>query len=269
MAAILALLAACALPATAPRHGPADTGTPMDSDTGSLDTGPLDTGPLDTGATPSSCPPAMVEVDSIFCIDQAEAALEERIGDSWSPSSPYLAVDGRTVRAVVALGTMPQAYISGDEAEAACQAAGKRLCSSEEWLRACQGPNGWTWPYGDEYREGACNDDYAGSHPVVDYFGTSTGIWDTESMNDPGINQQPGTVSAGGSFAECQSAWGAFDLHGNLHEWVAEAEGTFRGGFYADASINGQGCGYQTTAHDRGYHDYSTGFRCCAERLVD
>ena len=55
------------------------------------------------------------------------------------------------------------------------------------------------------------------------------------------------------------------DLHGNLHEWIDDASGIFRGGFYVDASINGAGCSYRTTAHTFGYHDYSTGFRCCAD----
>lgn len=219
----------------------------------------------DGGGATGPCPTDMVEVQGAFCVDRAEAALEERQGDAWVAASPYATIDGREVRAVVAWGTAPQAYISGDEADAACAAAGKRLCSSDEWKLACEGPAGWTWPYGDTYQEGACNDDYQGGHPVTDYYGTSTGVWDTDSMNDPGINQQDGTVADGGDYSGCESAWGAFDLHGNLHEWVDDSDGTFRGGFYADASINGAGCSYSTTAHDRGYHDYSTGFRCCAE----
>jgi hypothetical protein len=52
---------------------------------------------------------------------------------------------------------------------------------------------------------------------------------------------------------------------GNLHEWVDDAAGTFRGGYYMDTSRNGDGCSYQTTAHDFAYHDYSTGFRCCID----
>ena len=68
-----------------------------------------------------------------------------------------------------------------------------------------------------------------------------------------------------GPRTSCVSAWGVHDLHGNLHEWVDDADGTFRGGFFADASINGAGCTYRTGAHARGYHDYSTGFRCCAD----
>jgi hypothetical protein len=52
---------------------------------------------------------------------------------------------------------------------------------------------------------------------------------------------------------------------GNLHEWTSDPEGTFRGGFYVDTVINGPGCLYRTTAHDRAHWDYSTGFRCCAD----
>ena len=35
--------------------------------------------------------------------------------------------------------------------------------------------------------------------------------------------------------------------------------------FYVDAVRNGPGCLYTTTAHALPYHDYSTGFRCCAD----
>lgn len=239
-----------------------DTEPPADTD------GPADTAEPDTGEpsdTVGACPAGMALVEDALCVDRFEAALEEWDGSAWGPASPYDTVDGRTVRAVPADGRIPQGYVSGDEAAAACAAAGKRLCSSEEWLAACRGPHQRLYPYGEVHQDGACNDEYVGTHPVVDYFGTGTGIWDPAHMNDPGINQQPGTVAAGGSFGACATAEGVHDLHGNLHEWVADAEGTFRGGFYADAAINGAGCTYATTAHTRTYHDYSTGFRCCSD----
>lgn len=215
-------------------------------------------------ASAGPCPSLMALAGGV-CVDRYEAALEERLTDgTWVAASPYLTVGTRTVRAVAAKGLVPQGYISGTEAAQACAAAGKRLCTSTEWLAACQGPSGSTWPYGASYIPGACNDAYPG-HPVVDFFGTSQGIWDSAHMNDPGINQQPGTVAKGGAYAQCVTADGLYDLHGNLHEWVADASGIFRGGFYADGSINGPGCLYKTTAHAPDYHDYSTGFRCCAD----
>ena len=55
---------------------------------------------------------------------------------------------------------------------------------------------------------------------------------------------------------------------GNLHEWTADPTGTFRGGFYVDTTLNGDGCTYRTTAHGVSHRDYSTGFRCCAEADV-
>ncbi len=234
----------------------ADSGGPADSGGTSPDT--------DTGdATSGPCPQGMAYVAETFCMDRYEAALEEQLDGEWVPSSPYETIGDRTVRAVSQRGQVPQGYISGDQAAAACEAAGKRLCLDSEWNTACVGPDRTTWPYGDEHVDGACNDDYDGTHPVIDYFGTSEGVWDGTSMNDPGINQQPGTVAPGGEYADCRSHWGVHDLHGNLHEWVDESSGVFRGGFYADGSYNGQGCTYVTTAHSRSYHDYSTGFRCC------
>jgi hypothetical protein len=55
-----------------------------------------------------------------------------------------------------------------------------------------------------------------------------------------------------------------------MHEWGADSpdakgHGRFRGGFYGDAETNGHGCNYVTGAHEPTYHDYSTGFRCCAD----
>lgn len=244
--------------------GGADAGTDGEIDAGAGDAGPADAGG-DVGSAP--CPPLMALVDDAFCVDLFEGALEEQDGNgAWAPASPYLTVGSRVVRAVPAAGITPQGYISGLEAETACTNAGKRLCSSTEWLAACRGPQDYVYPYGNAHVDGACNDHYPGVHPVSDYFGTGTGVWDTAHMNDPGINQQPDTVAAGGAFTQCVSAWGSFDMHGNLHEWVSDTDGTFRGGFYADAVLNNPGCTYETVRHTSDYHDYSTGFRCCKSR---
>lgn len=255
----------CALAACAPsitRRPSASTDRGEDTDTGDDTDTAVDT---DSDTDTGPCPAGMALVDDRVCVDRYEGSLEVFADGAWTTHSPFLVVDGLRVRAVSIPDVVPQAYLSGDEAEAACQASGKRLCTSDEWVLACSGIAGRTFPYGDAYDPGACNDTYVGTHPVVDYFGTSEGVWDPASMNDPGINQQPDTVARTGAFADCVTPDGVHDLHGNLHEWVADASGTFRGGFYADARINGEGCAYRTVAHGRGYHDYSTGFRCCAD----
>ncbi|MSP62678.1 MAG: hypothetical protein EXR72_20585 [Myxococcales bacterium] len=210
------------------------------------------------------CPEHMALVGGTVCIDVYEARLVERRDGGELPWPPTHAPDGIDVRAVVVPGTPPQGYISGAQAEKACQKASKRLCTVDEWLAACRGPQKTTYPYGNTYIKGACNEGRA-VHPVVQLFGANEpNLWDNKHLNDPKINEQANTVASGGQYAQCVSAWKVFDLHGNLHEWVSDPNGTFKGGFYVDAKLNGAGCLYTTTAHTFSYHDYSTGFRCCA-----
>jgi formylglycine-generating enzyme required for sulfatase activity len=86
------------------------------------------------------------------------------------------------------------------------------------------------------------------------------------NMIDPRLNQLEGTLTRSGERTGCTNEYGVFDMVGNLHEWVmSSGRPTFRGGYYQDTHINGDGCAYHTTAHAAAYHDYSTGFRCCAD----
>ncbi len=247
------ILIACEATQSAVRHAPpSPTSAPITTadETG----GPASRSePTDTAAAQEPCPAGMATVGPSLCIDRWEAFLEGQ--------SPY-EVPSEGV-AVSALGSVPQGYISGDVAELACLAAGKRLCTSTEWQLACSGEAGRTYPYGDLYDGDACNDTRT-QHPVVELFGADAD-WSTAQMNDSRLNQLPDSLAASGDFAACVTPEEVADLHGNLHEWVADAAGSFRGGFFVDAVLNGPGCSYVTTAHDRSYHDYSTGFRCCTD----
>jgi formylglycine-generating enzyme required for sulfatase activity len=197
-----------------------------------------------------------------FCIDRWEASLVEVDGDR--PFSPFTSPASTPVRAVSRPGVTPQGYVSRDQAAAACEASHKRLCSEAEWVTACRGDPPRTYPYGDARRKGACND--AGISPLHVYYPEAPTTYLPGPMNDPRLNQTKNTVAPTGSFGDCTNGFGVFDMVGNLHEWVMSATGTFRGGYFQDTKINGEGCSYRTTAHAPGYHDYSTGFRCCADR---
>jgi formylglycine-generating enzyme required for sulfatase activity len=214
----------------------------------------------------------MVVAGSV-CIDRYEAFIE-RVDDagvtveSLSPYRPPPA--SAAIAARSAAGAVPHGYVSGLVAERACRGAGKRLCTSDEWLRACRGAAGNVYPYGNTRRAGVCNDAYAAGHPAATCYGT-TASWIYSEIDYAGINQQPSTVDRAGANAGCVTAEGVFDLMGNLHEWVRDTSGMpptsavdFRGGFYADTSRNGEGCLYATSAHAFSHWDYSTGFRCCA-----
>jgi formylglycine-generating enzyme required for sulfatase activity len=110
---------------------------------------------------------------------------------------------------------------------------------------------------------GVCNDARA-EHPAVELYGTSDS-WIFSHLDSPCLNQEANGLALTGAHAGCVTAEGAFDMMGNLHEWTADPAGTFRGGYYVDTKLNGNGCLYATTAHDASYWDYSTGFRCCAD----
>ena len=209
------------------------------------------------------CPDAMALVEG-FCVDRYEASLV--LADDTGPIgswSPYHNPGTRRVRALSLRGAVPQGYVSGVQAARACTEAGKRLCTDTEWLRACRGPSNFTYPYGNVREVERCNETRA-QHPAVERFGTSAD-WIWSRLGDACINQLPDSLMRTAAHAGCESAEGAFDLMGNLHEWTADPAGTFRGGFYFDTYRNGEGCLYRTTAHDTGHWDYSTGFRCCAD----
>jgi sulfatase modifying factor 1 len=218
------------------------------------------------------CPSGMayVAIDGVhaFCIDRWEASVVEIQGREVVPHPATHPVTNLKVRAVSRSGVQPQGYISKNEAEAACENAKKRLCTGEEWEHACRGKHPTTFPYGDERKAGYCND--SGRAPLFALHPElgSQVYASSAAMNDPRINEAPGTVAPTGSYAKCRNAFGVYDMVGNLHEWTADVNGirgTFRGGYYQDTHQNGDGCAYRTVAHEVSYHDYSTGFRCCAD----
>lgn len=222
-------------------------------------------------AQPHTTLVATVASSRPFCIDRFEAAVDIN-GQPWPSNEPLdRAAVGRPVAVPAAAPRRPQAYISAVQAAEACTSANKRLCSLSEWMAACRGPQNFTYPYGNVYQPGACNEGRA-TNPVNNVFGPQATFNRTE-MNDPRLDALPHTVAPGGNFSRCVSHYGSFDMHGNLHEWVStrvgsgsrEGHGIFKGGFFVDARINGPGCLYTTTAHDPSYHDYSNGFRCCGD----
>jgi hypothetical protein len=80
------------------------------------------------------------------------------------------------------------------EARELCQRAGKSLCTSAQWLRACMGDEGRKWPYGSAYAPGAC---------AVNF--------------DPGAQHSP---FPSGWFPRCTTPEGVYDMSGNVSEWT-------------------------------------------------
>ncbi len=237
---------------------------------------------------PPPCPPEMAQIGA-SCVDRFEAHLvvvgpdgEERVHPHFERPSPAARYEARS-----SAGVFPQAYVSRNEAEQACRSAGKRLCTHREWRRACQGESTRRFPYGEDERAGACNN--GKEHLFGKVFGNNPSHWRLAEFNSPSLNQEPGFLEKTGERAACRTEEGVFDLVGNVHEWVADTVTTafveevfgdghyrrkqpwkpgnavFAGGFYATRAEHGPGCHFVTVAHDRRYHDYTTGFRCCAD----
>jgi formylglycine-generating enzyme required for sulfatase activity len=212
-----------------------------------------------------------------YCIDRYEASLVKRHPDGsrepW-PGNRKVAGSETALFAVSLAGRKPQGYISGVQATQACNNSGKRLCEVGEWMHACRGPKATRYPYGQQRQADVCNDRYSklDHHPVVRLFNANMApgsdpalMWQTRWMNDPRLHELSHSVSLSGAFDSCTNDYGAYDMVGNLHEWVLDEAGTFVGGFFMDTYQNGEGCEYRTQAHPFDYSDYSTGFRCCSE----
>jgi formylglycine-generating enzyme required for sulfatase activity len=181
----------------------------------------------DASTTPLDCPPDMVNVGDSFCVDRHEASRADATeGDAGEDDQV----------ATSRPGVMPWRVADNEAAQAACVAAGKRLCTPTEWRLACEGSRGSTYGYGEEYEPSTCNG--------IDTFGTS------------GFRLLPT-----GSMPGCTSDWGAFDLNGNLWEHtLGGSDQTVRGGAYncIDSRLLHR-CDYVPGD----WTPSARGFRCC------
>jgi formylglycine-generating enzyme required for sulfatase activity len=157
----------------------------------------------------------------------------------------------------------PNGYLSGNVAREACENAGKRLCTRDEWVHACRGAANRPFPYGDDYKPFACNV-FRSTHP-------SGALHDdvTRGHLDPRLNlvvdKQGPLLRLTGATKTCKSEWGRdalFDMVGNLDEWIDDEDGVFVGGFFSRGKKDG--CASVVKNHPTYYFDYSLGVRCCS-----
>jgi formylglycine-generating enzyme required for sulfatase activity len=158
---------------------------------------------------------------------------------------------------------VPQGYVSYYTATRACENAGKRLCTNDEWLTACKGQQQTKHPYGQIFSRGPCNV-YRFLHPASILHGLASSGHLDPRLNLLMIAGDAPVLRLTGESQACASRWGddaIYDMVGNLDEWVEAPKGVFRGGFYARATT--KGCESEVTNHSKLYFDYSTGARCC------
>jgi serine/threonine protein kinase len=124
------------------------------------------------------------------------------------------------------------------EASALCAKQGKRLCTADEWEKACKGPRNFVYSYGDVYDPEFCGE---------------------------GVE----TMYAAGVRPECKTGWRAMDMSGNAREWTStaphgkEARKIVKGGLRSNPT-KGTRCALSTD-ESIGYESKSLSFRCCRD----
>ncbi len=133
-------------------------------------------------------------------------------------------------------GREPVGGYTWARAKKACESLSKRLCSEDEWERACKGPNGAKFPFGGSFEPGLCN------------------------------VGEGGRPAGAGEFARCRSGYGVADMSGNVAEWTASRMGdgkVVKGGSVEQAAFTAR-CSARAS-ESSGAHAETLGFRCCAD----
>jgi eukaryotic-like serine/threonine-protein kinase len=133
------------------------------------------------------------------------------------------------------IGELPVTEVTWHEAQGMCVAVGKRLCTGDEWVKACRGPQGLRFPYGPTYDPTKCNSDTKASMPMR--------IGDTPPA--------------------CVSGYGVYDMNGNVWEWVGSTpeDASIRGGAWSSSSC--AECALVFWEGKPATESKLAGFRCC------
>ncbi len=241
-----------------------------DQDGADVDAASVDAGdePDATDATPDGavqedaaadaepdCPPEMVRVND-FCMDVYEASHEDATGVLMGASPVAASQPG--VLPWYSLDANPTTAL--DTAQAACEAAGKRLCELDEWVVSCTGPDELAYGYGDVYIADICNG--------IDTFCycDAAACSEIESCPFPHCRSTCGAyfhAEPTGAFPDCVNSYGVMDINGNVWELANSTDGLahYRGGAYNCSDSEA----LHRCDHDGTWGPSARGFRCCKD----
>jgi hypothetical protein len=174
------------------------------------------------------------------------------------PDATASSAGSMTHRACSEPDRMPWTNVTHEQAEAACATQGARLCTEDEWERACQtdAGNACVWSYSPMCRT------FSSTKCNGNEFDTSS--------SSPGDQD---AVLATGTMPMCYASWGGsqriYDLSGNVAEWTAERDvgvNPLRGGSSTSPS-GGTTCDFDFVVAGDTYATPSVGFRCCRNTM--
>lgn len=155
-------------------------------------------------------------------------------------------------------GEVPRVYVSWNEAKGVCGSLGKRLCTEEEWIFACEGEEGLPYPYGYERDANSCNIDHRWIEPDV------KALQDSKRRGGELVRLWQGVPS--GSMEKCASPFGVHDMTGNIDELTTSTRksgyrSVLKGGYWSTVRNR---CRPSTRIHDENFVSYQEGLRCCS-----
>jgi hypothetical protein len=168
------------------------------------------------------------------------------------PDSTSTTTGTKVARSCSKPNVLPWPGATFSVATAACAISGKRLCTSDEYLAACEGAAGNRYPYGDVFEATTCN---------------------AEPLDGVPGGADDDVLLATGSLAMCTSDDAVFDLSGNLKEWTDDITGqtpggtniaVLRGGAF-DTPSHGATCDFRTSRAAVDTILPTIGFRCCSD----
>jgi protein-disulfide isomerase len=156
-------------------------------------------------------------------------------------------------KAISGKHVIPATRMSWFAAQDACEKAGMRLCTEQEWLSVCQG----ALAVDDDGDREFSDDLVEGTQYPYDDFHNPTLCWsakEKETFRPVYTGEMPG----------CVSKDTIYDLVGNVEEWVGNTPETARlmGGAY-DTPDDKARCYRANDTFGAGYSSKRTGFRCC------
>ena len=140
----------------------------------------------------------------------------------------------------------PVAWVTREQAREYAAWVGGALPTEAQWLRACRGDDGRTYPWGEA----------APGVALANFYDPSR-----DSVKDDG---DVGDTVAVGSYPAGASPYGALDMAGNVWEWAEPNDGDdgryiVRGGAFLNIALN-VGCSARNE-HDIIYDNYDVSFR--------